>query len=1047
MAGDAVRPSVPGDEPATPEQWDAIRCTDEHVLVAAGAGTGKTFTVIAKILYLLGVPVNGEACAQPLALSEIGAITFTNQAAAELKEKLRAKLRAAGRRDLAYEVDLARVGTIHSFCGEILRDFALRSGRAPAGRVLEEGEAGALMAEVVRDTLVEALEAGSVDALEPLLSTWSAREVQGWVTALLARSDRLPALEQAAAPGSPEAAVLGLAQLAHERLEAQLVPRGAVDFDRMIGWTRALLQEPAVCDALRRRIRVLIIDEFQDTDPQQKEIAYRLGDPESRRRDTTRLVLVGDPKQSIYRFRRADVTVWNAVARDFGERGLGRVLPLVGNWRSGRAVLGFVDATVGKSLATPVSGEALRAFEVAPQPLEAVRKDGLEGAVELLLTPADENGRAWKAEVGRRIEAEGVAQRMNALHDGEGFAWGEMALLLASWSDVALYESALKRRDIPCYTLQSDGFYDRLEITDLIVALAAVRDPEDDRALFGFLRSPFVGVSDETLLRIATQSRQPYWRGLASVAGPERELLTRGVELLQRYGSLRDRVPVASLVEGLLEDSGYLAHLALLTGDGEQAIANVRRFVDLVRAAPEATLGDVLRRIADERERGDRVAQARLYGERDDVVLISSIHSAKGLEWRAVFWGDLGREPRIDYSRGLQLGRDAILVGDPELGYKEQAPEWLALWQSEQDERAAELKRLWYVAATRAKDLLVLSGLPAGDGARCKGSPAEMLLATLAPSGAGELRYRGADGLSYAARVRRLDEAVAAASAAESEPLQERPVGDVASLPLPHPAVLAPLGRGRHSATELLVFERCPRQHWYRYLAGIREPARGGGAPAWRSASVRGQVVHDVLEHLLELEDAESLLEEAIERHAPDAPGVELPAGNRYRAALRAEIERVAWHPRYRALADHPEARRELPFLFILGEGRYAEGLFDLAAPGERGVAGLRILDVKTGDVPYAEAARKYARQRDVYVAAAAAIAGTPVSEFLLALSRSGQVAGASLAPGEAEAARERVLAAIEDLERGDRALTKDPANCFACGYRRVGLCPGARRA
>ncbi len=1046
----APRPATGAEGTPTPEQWAAIRETDQHILVEAGAGTGKTFTVIAKILYLLGVPVNGETIARgaaPFQLSEIAAITFTNQAAAELKERLRAQLRAAGRRDLTYEVDLARVGTIHSFCGEILRDFALRTQRPPAGRILEEGEAGALAAEAVRDTLVEALESRTTPGLEALLTTWSARDVQGWVSALLARSDRLRAYERAAAPGSAEFAVVRLAERTNRRLEEQLAQRGAVDFDRMIAWTRELLEEAAVLDALRRRIRVLIVDEFQDTDPLQKEIAYALGDPESARRDTTRLVLVGDPKQSIYRFRRADVTVWNAVAKDFRERGLGRVLPLAGNRRSLPAILAFVDATVGQSLATPVAGEALQAFEVAPQPLTAVRAGSPEPSVELLLTPADDTGRARKAESCRRVEAEGLAARMRALHDGEGYGWGDMALLLASWKDVALYEAALRRHGVPCYTLQSDGFYERTEITDLLVALEAVRDPTDDRVLFGFLRSPFVGVTDETLLRIARDLHRPYWRELAAVDTPERALLERGVALLTRYGALRDRVPVAALVEGLLEESGYLAHLALLPGEGEQASANVRRFLDLVRSAQEATLGDVLRRIADERARGDRVAQARLHGEKDDVVLITSIHSAKGLEWRAVFWADLAREPKPDYSRGLQVGRESILVGDPDLGYREQSPEWLALWQREQEERAAEAKRLWYVAATRARDLLVCSGLPLGEGARMAGSPAHMLLAALAPGADERQAYRGADGVGYVARVRRLDDAVAAAEAAALAPLVEHPVGDMATLPLPHTPVLAPLGRGRHSATELLVFERCPRQHWYRYLAGIREPVRGGagpgGGPSWRSATVRGQVVHDVLEHLREEEDAERLLEDAIERHAPDAPPEAVPIGSRYRAALRAEIERVAWHPKYRELADHPEARRELPFLFVLAPGRYLEGLYDLAAPGERG---LRILDVKTGDVPYAEAARKYARQRDVYVAAAAALAGTPVAEFLFALSRSGIVAGASVAPGEAEAARARVARLVEALERGDRALTHDAGHCAPCGYRRVRMCAGALR-
>ncbi|MBX6365928.1 MAG: UvrD-helicase domain-containing protein, partial [Gemmatimonadetes bacterium] len=130
-AGNAARPE-PNDR-----QWEAIRAVDRHVLVHAGAGTGKTFTVVRRILYLLGVEVRGERIAQPVGLGRIAAITYTNRAAADLKGKLRAALRAEGLRREAYEVDLARIGTIHSFCGEVLRDFALRAGRPPAGTVLE----------------------------------------------------------------------------------------------------------------------------------------------------------------------------------------------------------------------------------------------------------------------------------------------------------------------------------------------------------------------------------------------------------------------------------------------------------------------------------------------------------------------------------------------------------------------------------------------------------------------------------------------------------------------------------------------------------------------------------------------------------------------------------------------------------------------------------------------------------------------------------------------------------------------------------------------
>src|SRR5690606_19859363 len=149
-AGEVLMPRPP----LTPSQREVVLAADRHVLVAAGAGTGKTTTVVARILYALGATVDGHRHPAPITLDDIAAITFTNASAADLRRKLREGLRDAGRRDLAWAVDGARIGTIHAFCGDLLREFALRSGRSPISRVLEEGEGAALAGEAVRDGLL-----------------------------------------------------------------------------------------------------------------------------------------------------------------------------------------------------------------------------------------------------------------------------------------------------------------------------------------------------------------------------------------------------------------------------------------------------------------------------------------------------------------------------------------------------------------------------------------------------------------------------------------------------------------------------------------------------------------------------------------------------------------------------------------------------------------------------------------------------------------------------------------------------------------------------
>jgi ATP-dependent helicase/nuclease subunit A len=1022
-------------------QWEAIRRSDRHVLVAAGAGTGKTTTVVGRILCLLGAEIHGERREPPIGLREIGAITYTNAAAADLKRKLRAALRESGLRSVTHEVDNARIGTIHGFCGDILREFALRAGRDPGLRILEEGEAGAVADEAVRETVLAALEDGTVPGLEALLSVWSVDDVTGWTRRLVGDGDRLLRIAQrGAATGESEAAVIALARQALVRLNARLADMGAVDFDRMIVWTRDLLrQEPAVRRALQRRLHTLIVDEFQDVDPVQREIAYLLGEPEKAGARTTRLMLVGDPKQSIYRFRRADVTVWSAVERDFRQRGWGDVVTLEDNFRSTAPILGFVDATIGRVLDAPLDGEALSDFEVAFTPVRSTRADPAGPAVELLVLAPDAEGAAPSAHDGRVQEAEAVARRLTELAAG-GMKWKEVALLFASWADVGIYEDALGRARIPTYALRQEGFWERREILDLILALEAARDPLDDRALFGWLRSPFVGVKDETLLAIARGAPSPYWHGLTTVECAEGELVTWGARLLAEHVVLRDRIPTAELIESLLERSGYLAHLSLAGDAGLPAIANLRKLARMARQAPEQGVGDFLRAFRESRERGDREGDARLYGERDDVVTITSVHSAKGLEWPVVCWCDTGRAPAGlggDDAK-LLIGRDLVALKDPDAAdAKHQPLHYQSLAAGEERESAAERKRVWYVAATRAKDRLIVSGLCPARRAETK-SPGGALLAALAAvpqADGGTFTYAARDGREFTGIVR-------LAPALDEEPAgPPLPAAD-GELPEPAPELVLPSGRLRHSATELMAWERCGRRHWFRYVAGVREPEVERGGDSYLSAVARGQIVHDVLEHHGD-GAVEELLEAAIGRWDPDAPTPEEPAGAPYREELRGDIAAVADAPAYRALADTPGAERELGFLHLLSPDACVEGRIDLAAPDGGGMV---LLDVKTtqcGADQAPDVAARYSLQRDTYVRAVEALSGRTVTRFAFQFSAARTQVSEDITDAMRAAGAERLDALLGAMQSGEAPLTRYPAECRFCGYRRIGWCAG----
>jgi hypothetical protein len=272
----------------------------------------------------------------------------------------------------------------------------------------------------------------------------------------------------------------------------------------------------------------------------------------------------------------------------------------------------------------------------------------------------------------------------------------------------------------------------------------------------------------------------------------------------------------------------------------------------------------------------------------------------------------------------------------------------------------------------------------------------------------------------------------------------------------PAPESCVPLaaraGRARHSATSLMKFERCERRHWFGYVAGLREPDRAadraGATGEWGpNATVRGQIVHDVLEHHGD-DDLDLLLEDAIGRWDPDAPTPEVAAGQRYREGLKEEIDLVAGHPDYRAIADLSTARRELAFVHVAGRdasGRDAivEGQIDLAG---RAADGVVLLDVKTHQAAGAElqaVVAGYATQRDAYVSAVEAIGGQPVARFAFQFSRAAtHLAEQVTAEGRALAGA-RVAALLEAVGSAAPALARDPAECRHCGYRRAGWCPG----
>jgi ATP-dependent helicase/nuclease subunit A len=526
---------------------------------------------------------------------------------------------------------------------------------------------------------------------------------------------------------------------------------GQLDFDDLLRKTRDLLRDgpESVRTALVGGLDALLVDEFQDTDPIQGEILESLAGPGP---GDGRLYLVGDPKQSIYRFRGAQPRIFQEFRDRFPPEGR-RVLSE--NFRSVPGLLDFFNA---------LFAGCFDAYEALEPGLDAPDRAG-RPAVEFLWAcepPATPEAKPT-AHGRRQVEARWIARLLRHRLDQRWPIWdpklrgirpahaGDVVLLFRSLTDLGPYEGALAAAGFDYHVLGGSAYYAQQEVLDVINLLSAIEDPLDPLALAASLRSPFFGVSDDGLYRLATDRHGVLVDNLAHAelvgdfAPADRRRVERARHLLQRWRAAKDREPIAALLDRVLDESGYEA---ALLGEflGARKRANARKLVGLARRFDLQggfTLADFVARLRADLRRPPKEEQAATTAEdeeKEPVVRLMSIHQAKGREFPIVVLPDLDRRPggeRTNIAFDSRLGplvrpgeTDDAEPGD-EPGDEPEGPGtslgWSLYRAFERREDEDEALRLFYVAATRAQDHLILS---AGTDAEARpSSPALKLLA------------------------------------------------------------------------------------------------------------------------------------------------------------------------------------------------------------------------------------------------------------------------------------------------------------------------------
>jgi ATP-dependent exoDNAse (exonuclease V) beta subunit (contains helicase and exonuclease domains) len=507
-----------------------------------------------------------------------------------------------------------------------------------------------------------------------------------------------------------------------ELYQAEKERAGQVDFLDLLIKARDLLKDPEARQALQERYECIFVDEFQDTDPLQAEILVLLsaGDPEEAdwRKVTPaagKLFLVGDPKQSIYRFRRADVALYRSVCKDLESRGVKRAA-LQSSLRSVKPIQDFVNAafhdrmeaylplcggreakpTQPSIIALPVPFPFGGNDEIAYSAIEKCAPDTAAAFIEWLLqesgwTVSDQSD----ANLQRPIQA------------------GDICVLFRRFMSHGVdvtqeYVRCLEARGIRHVLIGSKSFHHREEVATIRTALRAIEWPDDELSVFAVIRGSLFGVDDGTLLKFRTQvGRLHPFHNLGDDLAPEFEPIRDALALLADLHCRRNYRPIADTIRRLMEHTRAHAGFAFRPG-GERVLANVYRVADLARSfeAGRPTSFRAFVEYLESEAEGGEMSEAPILEHQSDGVKLMTVHKAKGLEFPVVILTDPTAKLIRAAGGSRYVDPDQRLCAQRLLGW---APwELLDHAAEEAQQEREEADRLAYVAATRARDLLVV---------------------------------------------------------------------------------------------------------------------------------------------------------------------------------------------------------------------------------------------------------------------------------------------------------------------------------------------------
>ena len=806
---------------------------NKKLVVTAGAGTGKTTRLLDEILSIV--------TSRRARIERILAITFTESAAAEIKERLRERIERE--RSLEPELmevaleslEITQISTIHALASRIVRENPMEVGVDPDFSIIEESTSFLFADEIWELWANMAFWGGNEfdEDLVSLIKHCGVSAVKGIAETIARRPDRIEPYLKSRIDPKPEyerrsremgrlfadLSKIDLAVTAEDPLAERCVafleilsrdsleeafhafkdshlkrsggtskrwenpasferaraiidgPDGAIDYMKSLGQFLDVLKRDRLAEKAARVLRhfveferqekkrrgllsffdllweayillrdnhdirrryqnefdYILVDEFQDTDPIQGDIIMFLAEKEPKAESPAdvvikpgKLFIVGDPKQSIYGFRDADLGVFFTATRKILESG-GEPDELQNNYRSQRHLVAFQNAFFRTCFPDPDDRYSTPYTTLTPTVDDIIASPTRKSPAVIIVdsTPSDD---ALSEEVRRREAdyiADYIAEMVELGKDGNIIRdkvtkkarrpeYRDIAILFRSLAETAyLYEDSLKRKGIPYYIMGGRGYYQRQEIFDVYHLLKSIYNPMNRGALVAALRSPIFGVDDEKIYALARCNRMNY---LLPDPDPSIEKI---YSVIRHLHSFARRSLISELIGEIFRSTEILEVNAFGPG-GLTRLGNlekIRRIAAELEGQANLALSSFIRLLRELSQRNIEEGEAAVTEELEDSVRIMTIHKAKGLEFPVVFLPDLGRRFNLGSRDGIVIDAAA---NDPTVGLHigplEDLGYALLLDERIKSSQLAEERRLLYVGTTRARDRLVLLG-------------------------------------------------------------------------------------------------------------------------------------------------------------------------------------------------------------------------------------------------------------------------------------------------------------------------------------------------